>query len=190
MSVYLLVAMAATTIEIAKSGRAACRACKKPIAKGELRFGLEGTGGFADTDAPTFLWHHLECAAGKHPDELRAALAAFDGEVPGRDALDAKLAEADARKPPPFPHADRAPTGRAKCLECGEPLPKGELRVAIERDIERGMTVTKGAGYLHPKCAAAYVEAQGSTHEELTAGLQANTRGLSEEDLAALFAVV
>lgn len=182
--------MAATTIEIAKSGRAACRACKKAIAKGELRFGLEGTGGFADTGAPTFLWHHLLCAAGKHPDELRAALAAFDGDVPDRSALDARLAEAEAKKPPPFPHADRAPTGRARCQECGEPIGKGALRVVIERDIERGMTVTKGAGYLHPPCAAAHVEAKGSTHEALTTALHANTRDLSEADLDELFATV
>jgi poly [ADP-ribose] polymerase len=182
--------VAATTIEIAKSGRATCRACKKPIAKGELRFGLEGTGGFVDASTPTFMWHHLVCAAGKHPDETRAALAAYEGDIPDRAAVDAKLAEAEAKKPPPFPHADRAPTGRARCLECGEAIPKGALRVAIERDIERGMTTTKGAGYLHPACAAAYVESQGSTHDELTAAIQANTRDLSEADLAEIFSVV
>lgn len=183
-------AVAATTIEIAKSGRAACRACKKPIAKGELRFGLEGTGGFTDASTPTFMWHHLLCAAGKHPDETRAALAAFDGDVPGRDAIDAKLVEMESKKPPPYPHVDRAPTGRAKCLGCGETIPKGDLRVAIERDIERGMTITKGAGYLHLACAAGYVEANGSTHDELTEALAKNTRDLSEDDLAAVFEIV
>ena len=182
--------MAATTIEIAKSGRAACRACKQAIAKGELRFGLEASGGFADASAPTYLWHHLLCGAGKHPDELRAALGTFEGEVPGRAELQARLVEADAKKPPPFPHADRAPTGRARCLECGEPILKGELRVVIERDIERGMTVTKGAGYLHPGCAAGHVEAKGSTHEALTTALHENTRSLSDADLDALFAIV
>ncbi len=182
--------MAATTIEIAKSGRAACRACKHPIAKGELRFGLEGTGGFADPSSPTFLWHHLLCAAGKHPDELREALAAYEGEIPGRDEIDARLVDADAKKPPPLPHADRAPTGRARCLECGEPIPKGELRVVIEREIDRGMSTTKGAGYLHPGCAAAHVEAKGSTHEELTTALHANTRSLSDADKDGLFAIV
>ncbi len=167
-----------------------CRACRKPIAKGELRFGLEGQGGFADTGEPTFMWHHLECAATKHPDETRSALEAFQGEVPNRDGVMAKLAEADAKKPPPFPHADRAPTGRARCQACSEAIPKGELRVVIERDIERGMTTAKGAGYLHPACAAAYVETQGGTHDELTAGLHKNTRGLSETDLELLFSVV
>jgi hypothetical protein len=60
----------------------------------------------------------------------------------------------------------------------------------VERDIERGMTVTKGAGYLHPACAAAYVEAQGGTHAALTEGLQKNTRDLSDADKDELFATV
>jgi hypothetical protein len=179
----------AAMIETAKSSRAMCRACRKPIAKGELRLGVEGTASFGD-DAPSFMWHHMKCAASKHPDELREALRTYESEVPEREEIERLVAEAEAKKPPPFPHADRAPTGRARCLECGEALAKGELRVAIERDIERGMTVTKGAGYLHPKCAAQYVEAHGSTHDELTEGLQKNTRGLSAQDLDALFAVV
>ena len=48
------------------------------------------------------------------------------------------------------------------------------------------MTVTKGAGYLHPACAAAYVEEQGGTHDTLTHELRANTR-LPEVDLETLF---
>ena len=35
-------------IEEAKSGRAGCRTCRKPIAKGELRFGEEVENQFAD----------------------------------------------------------------------------------------------------------------------------------------------
>jgi len=51
------------------------------------------------------------------------------------------------------------------------------------------MTVTKGAGYLHPACAAAYVEAQGGTHDALTEALRKNSK-LSEVDADALFAEV
>jgi poly [ADP-ribose] polymerase 1 len=177
-------------IEVAKSGRAACRTCRKPIAKGELRFGEEAQSGFGEGGDVSYRWHHMECAATKMSDALRGALATFEGEVPGRDVLEAKMAEADANKPPPFPYADRAPTGRAKCQGCGETIPKGALRVAFERDIERGMTVTKGAGYLHPACAAGYIESQGGTHAELTEGLRKNTRDLSEADLDELFATV
>jgi hypothetical protein len=178
----------AHTIEVAKSGRATCRACKSAIAKGELRFGAEAPNQFGDE--PSYLWHHLKCGATKHPDELRAALTTYEGDIPDRAEIDKLLTEADSKKPPPFPHADRAPTGRAKCLECGEPILKNALRVAIEREIERGMTVTKGAGYLHPACATAHVEAQGSTHDALTSAIRENTRSLSEADLDELFAVV
>jgi len=178
-------------IEEAKSGRAGCRTCRKPIAKGELRFGEEVENQFADGGETTHRWHHLSCAAGSKTDELRATLAGYVG-IPDeqRAELERLMADADAKKPPPYPHADKAPTGRAKCQGCGETIAKGEVRVAVEREIERGMTVTKGAGYLHPRCAAAYVEQNGGTHEELTEALRANTRDLSEQEMEKLFAEV
>ena len=52
------------------------------------------------------------------------------------------------------------------------------------------MTVSKAAGYLHPACAAAYVEGKGGTHAALTEALRAHTRGLSEEELDLLFSEV
>ncbi len=179
----------AHTIEVAKSGRAGCRTCRNPIAKGELRFGEESANAFGEPGDMSYRWHHLKCAASKLPDELKTALATFEGDVPDREELDTLMAEAVANKPPPFPYADRAPTGRARCQACGEAVAKGALRVAIERELDRGMGATKGAGYLHPACAAAYVEEQGGTHEKLTTELRANTR-LPEEDLAALFSEV
>lgn len=180
----------AHTLEIAKSGRATCRSCRKPIAKAELRFGEETVNQFAEDGATSYRWHHVKCAATSMPLELRAALAAYEGEVPDRAELDATIDEAAAKLPPPFPHADKAPTGRARCQGCGEAIAKGAIRVAVARDIERGMSVTKGAGYLHPACAAAYVEEQGGTHAELTEGLRANTRDLTDEEREALFAEV
>ena len=176
-------------IEVAKSGRAGCRTCRNPIAKGELRFGEETPNAFGDPGDMSYRWHHLKCAAGKLPDELKSALDTYVGDVPDREELEKLMAEAQAQKPPPFPYADRAPTGRARCQACGEAIVKGGLRVAIERDLERGMGVTKGAGYLHPACAAAYVEEQGGTHDKLTDELRKNTR-LPEKDLEELFAAV
>ncbi|MBX3228696.1 MAG: hypothetical protein KIT84_08590 [Labilithrix sp.] len=182
----------AHTIEEAKSGRAGCRTCRKPIAKGELRFGEETENAFGDAGDTTFRWHHLACAAGSKSDELRATLPAFEVAVPAeqRAELEKLMAEADAKKPPPFPHADKAPTGRARCQACQENIAKGELRVAFEREIERGMTMQKGAGYLHPKCAAAFMEEKGTSHEELTEGIRKNTRDLSDAELDRLFAEV
>jgi len=177
-------------IEVAKSGRAGCRTCRKPIAKGELRFGEETVNTFADAGETTFRWHHMACAATKLPDELTGAMAAYAGEIENRAELDELVKTAVASKPPPFPYADRAPTNRAKCLACGETVEKGSLRVVIERDIERGMSTQKGAGSLHPACAAAHVESQGGTHEELTSGLQTNTRALTDAERDELFSIV
>jgi poly [ADP-ribose] polymerase len=182
-------------IEEAKSGRAGCRTCRKPIAKGELRFGEEVENQFADAGEMTYRWHHLACAAGSRPDELRATLAAPPEGTPPipdeqRAELERLMNEADAKKPPPFPHADKAPTGRAGCQGCGEKIAKGELRVAFEREIERGMQTTKGAGYLHPRCAAAYMEEQGTTHDDLTEAIRKNTRDLSEPEMEQLFSEV
>ncbi len=179
-------------IEEAKSGRAGCRTCRKPISKGELRFGEEVENQFADAGETTHRWHHLKCAASSKSDELRATLATFEGNISAdeRAELEKLMTEADAKKPPPYPYADKAPTGRARCQGCGEGIAKGEVRVAVEREIERGMQTTKGAGYLHPKCAAAWVEQNGGSHEELTKGLQENTRDLSEVEMEKLFSEV
>src|SRR5215470_4781060 len=108
----------ANVIEEAKSGRASCRTCRKPIAKGELRLGVEAQTQFSDT--PSLQWHHLLCAAGKLPVELQAALAEFAGEIPNRAEIDAAMEQAAkkvAAKPAGHPFADRAPTGRAKCMQ-------------------------------------------------------------------------
>jgi len=149
----------ANVIEEAKSGRASCRTCKKTIAKGELRLGVETQTQFSDT--PSLQWHHVLCAATKLPAELKAALAEYPGEVPNRAELEAAMAEAEkkgAAKPAGFPYVDRAPTGRAKCMQCEQPIEKGAFRVAVERELTIGANVTRGAGYLHPACVAGNLE--------------------------------
>src|SRR6476660_5255428 len=82
----------ANVIEEAKSGRASCRTCKKPIAKGELRFGEEAPNAFGD--APSMRWHHLMCAAEKLPAELKATLETHPEPVPNREELDKAMADA------------------------------------------------------------------------------------------------
>lgn len=177
-------------IEEAKSGRASCRTCRKAIAKGELRLGVETQTQFSDT--PSLQWHHLLCAAGKLPDELKAALAEYPGEVPNRAEIDAALNEAAKKasaKPAGFPYADKAPTGRAKCMQCEQPIEKGSFRVAVERELEIGGNATRGAGYLHPGCVAENLENVGGSLEELIAGLRANSR-LDEAELDGVIADV
>lgn len=145
------------TIEVAKSGRAACRTCKENIAKGELRFGEEVQTQFSD--APSLQWHHLPCAAKSKPVQLSDALAQYSGEIPNREELEKTIETSKkTQKPGTFPYADRAPTGRAKCIICHEPIEKGTLRVAVEREVDTGAFMGKSAAYLHPKCASKSIE--------------------------------
>jgi hypothetical protein len=175
-------------IEEAKSGRAACRTCKKPIGKGELRLGESVPNAFADGET-THQWHHLPCAADKKPAVLEQALAATTVVVADKDALLARAAEAKKKggaKPGAFPYVERAPSARSTCLVCTEKIEKGVLRVAIERDVDTGTFVTKGAGYLHPACAVDH-ESMADV-ADLLALLQKNSPGLTDDDKAALVA--
>ena len=178
----------ANVIEEAKSGRASCRTCRKPIAKGELRLGVETQTQFSDT--PSMQWHHLPCAAAKHPDELRTALAEYPGEVPDRAELGAAMDEAAKKasaKPAGFPYVDRAPTGRAKCMQCEQPIEKASFRIAVERELEIGGNATRGAGYLHPACVSENLGATGGSLGGLLLGLRAHSK-LSEDELDGVIA--
>lgn len=173
----------ANVIEEAKSGRASCRACKKTIAKGELRFGEEAPNAFGDT--PSIRWYHMMCAAEKLPTELKAALDQFSGTVANRAELDKAMSDAFSKgraKPGGFPYADKAPTGRARCMQCEEPIAKDSLRVAVEREIDTGSVVTRGAGYMHPKCVVENLENAGGDKDEMVAALRTNSR-LQPSDL-------
>lgn len=178
----------ANMIEEAKSGRASCRTCKKTIAKGELRLGVETMTQFSDT--PSMQWHHLPCAAGKLPAELKEALATYEGEVPDREGLDKAMDEAIKKgnaKPGGFPFVDKAPTGRAKCMQCEEPIAKGSFRVAVEREVDTGAFTTRSAGYLHPACVAENLENVGGSTDDLVEGVRKNSR-LPEAELDGVIA--
>ena len=60
-------------VEEAKSGRAKCRGCDSPIAKGELRFGEKLPNPFAD-DSEMTLWFHIRCAAMRRPASFEEVL--------------------------------------------------------------------------------------------------------------------
>lgn len=166
-------------LEVAPSGRATCRTCNKPIAKGELRVGEEyasqfGSEGFA------IRWHHTLCAAAKIPTVLQQAMASYTGDIPDREALEAAMSagtkKAAQKGTGALPSADLAPTSRAKCMHCQEAIEKGTVRVGIEREVDTGSFVTKGAGYLHPACVEAWAEEGWEDGlEDLVARVKANT---------------
>lgn len=169
-------------IEEAKSGRASCRTCKEKIEKGVLRFGEEVPNQFSE--GPSYQWHHLACAAQKKPVQLKQALDAFEGQVPDREALEQTIeANKGKAKATTLPYAEKAPTGRSKCMVCDEAIEKGDLRLAVEREVDTGSFVTRGAGYLHPACAS---ESEHAEDPELMAKLRQNSVSLAPADLDAI----
>jgi hypothetical protein len=143
----------AHVIEPASSGRAKCRGCDKPIAKGELRFGERHPNAFGDGDMT--LWFHLPCAAYSRPEPFL--------ETQGGAPLDAQseaLAAAarfgiEHRRLPRLHGAERAPSGRATCRSCRELIGKGEWRLALVFFEEYRFNP---GGYIHARCAQNYFE--------------------------------
>lgn len=169
-------------IEAAKSGRAACRKCRNKIAKGELRLGVQTEGDYG----VSYQWYHLECGGEVRAKELESALDGYEGEVPERAKLDELIAKNRDKKPRgakrDFPYAEPAPSGRSGCLSCEEKIPKGELRVAVEMEIDTGSFTTVGARYLHAKCAVAFTSSDAA---ELFTMLETNSE-LEADELATL----
>jgi hypothetical protein len=148
-------------IDLAPTGRATCRGCRKPIAKGAARFGEEAPNPYSEDGATSHRYWHLACAATKLANELAPVLAAYDGPLPSaepgedRAAIEALVAQ---HVRPEMPYLERAPNGRARCRACDESIAKGDLRVAFERTFEGPMGPQKGAAYVHAPCLGRYLE--------------------------------
>jgi poly(ADP-ribose) polymerase-like protein len=155
----------AHVIEAASSGRAKCRSCDQPIAKGELRFGERQPNAFGEGEMT--LWFHLPCAAYSRPEpflELHAeASAAADGGATQGAATEAQLQQlAEAarfgiahRRVPRLHGAERATSGRAHCRSCRELIAKGTWRLPLV--FFEDYRFNPG-GYLHAHCARNYFE--------------------------------
>lgn len=146
-------------IEHAASGRARCRGCEQKIAKAELRFGERRDNPFGDGDMT--LWFHLACAAYKRPEPY---LEMLDGGEESEDVSDDDLAVAQGlraaaefgvehRRVPRIDKVDRAPTGRARCRSCREPIPKESWRIGLVFFEEHRF---QPSGFIHSACAGDY----------------------------------
>ncbi len=146
----------AHVIEAAASGRAKCRGCGARIAAGDLRFGERLPNPFADDNAEMTHWYHLRCAAFRRPEPVIEMLEAGEGAVPDREARlrDARLGAAHHRLPR-LSAVARAPSGRAACRQCREPIAKDDWRISLVF-YEDGRF--NPAGFVHLPCAAAYFE--------------------------------
>jgi hypothetical protein len=139
-------------IELASSARARCRACRRPIAKGQERFAEAVPNPVADGESQHY--YHLECAA-----ERRAK--AFSGLYPTLDPPRPDLAALNAAAALTLEHhrlerlgvLERAKSARANCRQCREPIAKGAWRVALQ-PLEEGRLAAWG--FVHLACAGAY----------------------------------
>ena len=140
-------------IEPASSGRAKCRGCSQPIAKGELRFGERQPNAFGDGEMT--LWFHVRCAAYQRPEALLEAASADPS-----GAIDAALVTAarfgiEHRRVPRIHGAERATTSRARCRSCKEPIAQGDWRIAMAVVEKYGFNP---GGFIHATCARGYFE--------------------------------
>jgi hypothetical protein len=144
-------------IERAPTGRAKCRGCATPIAKGELRLGEAVPNPFADAEgAETTHWYHPACAAFKRPEAFLQAIEATSEAVSDREALEgAARLGVTHRRLSRVDRASRAPSGRATCRACKAPIEKGAWRIALVF-YEDGRF--SPSGFIHAGCAGAYLE--------------------------------
>lgn len=171
-------------LEKAKSGRATCRTCRQKIEKDAWRFGEEVANAFDPDGGTTHQWHHLMCAAQKKPFQLREGMAALSEPLPSdiMVPLEEALAQGEATARPPFPYAELASTGRARCQACRKPLEKGALRVAVARPMDA--MPSEAPMYLHPGCAPGHTQ-----NAELAEQLQKHSR-LGADQMQALLAAL
>jgi hypothetical protein len=144
-------------IEAAKTGRAKCRGCGKPIAAGLLRLGERVPNPFAEEEGgETTLWYHVTCAAFMRPDPFLQTAAETTLTIQNREELEreARLGLAHRRLPRATTIA-RAPTGRAVCRACKQTILKDAWRIAL-MFYEEGRFAP--SGFIHLTCAAAYLE--------------------------------
>ena len=143
----------AHVIEPASSGRAKCRSCDQPIAKGELRFGERQPNAFGDGEMT--LWFHLPCAAYSRPEPFLEAQSAAPADAQLEPLAAAARFGIEHRRVPRLHGAERATSGRAHCRSCRELIAKGEWRLPLV--FFEDYRFNPG-GYVHARCARNYFE--------------------------------
>ena len=144
----------AHVIEPAASGRAKCRGCGEPIAKDELRLGERLPNPFGEGEMT--LWFHPFCGAYKRPEPFLEALEATTESIDEADWLRAEAEKGVAhRRLPRIDGAQPAPTGRARCRCCREPIEKEAWRIGLLY-YEDGYF--NPSGFIHVGCSQEYFE--------------------------------
>jgi hypothetical protein len=141
--------------EPAPSGRAKCRGCGRAIAKGELRFGERLPNPYREGEMT--LWFHVPCAAYTRPEPFLEALESPSGVPASAGDTEALAAEArygrDHRRLPRLNGAGRAPSGRARCRSCRQPIDKDAWRGSLVYYDEGRF---EPSGFVHVRCFSEY----------------------------------
>jgi len=170
-------------IEVASSGRARCRACRRAIGKGEERFAEAVPNPVAEGESQHY--YHLACAAERRAKAFAGLLPALD---PPRPEL-APLGEAAAlalvhHRLERLGALERAKSARAACRQCREPIERDGWRVAIQ-PIEDGRLAAWG--FVHLACAGAYAGVKPSPERLMRySELEASDRAEIEAALEAM----
>jgi ribosomal protein L37AE/L43A len=161
------------SIEPASTGRSKCRACKRAIDKGALRFAESAPNPM--TEGETKHYYHPMCAAERRSERMAAFLESHAEPLDTREAL---LAAATLGVSHPrlqrLGQVERASSGRAACRHCRETIAKGALRVALQ-PMEEGRTASWG--FVHGECARGYAGVRPSVER-----LQRASADLPRED--------
>ena len=178
-------------IEGARSGRAKCKTCRRKIDKGALRIGILVEGPYGTG----YMWHHIRCAARRRLEQVEEAyeLQAWKEakeppqKVPPLDELQKLREEAEEKKKSrkELPYTELAPSGRAKCKHCEEPIEKGAPRVVLGREVSFGQQVRTAPINVHPRCVAAELDAEDCATEVdgFVGSLRANSGDLAADVL-------
>lgn len=171
-------------VERATTGRAKCRACGATIAKDQVRVGEAVPNMFADADgAEAMHWYHPRCAAYRRPDAFMAAVETSDLAFDEREALVAAAALGiEHPRLARLDQAGRAPSARAACRHCREPIPKDAWRLSL-LFWQDGRFMP--SGFIHAACAREYLGTA-----DLLDRLRHAMPALSEADAAAIAAAL
>jgi Poly(ADP-ribose) polymerase and DNA-Ligase Zn-finger region len=161
----------------AVSGRSKCRACGRAIPTGEMRFGELSPNPYGEGEST--YWYHLHCAACARPEPLLTSLTVTTEDIPERAWLQKKAEEGVAHpRLPRLAHAERSPSGRARCRHCRHFIEQGAWRLALHMFEEVRFAPI---GFVHLTCGGAYFETR-----DLLDRIVRLTPDLSSEDMSEL----
>ena len=124
-------------------------------------------------------WFHVPCAAFKRPEPFLEALPSADVPIDQRDVLEHEAQiGVTHRRLPRVDAASLAPSGRAACRACKEPIAKGSWRIGLVF-YEDGRFAP--SGYIHATCARDYLETT-----EILPRVRQFSPALTDEDVDAL----